>query len=717
MVLGNSNLCLNVQPRPSCREAKRLLELSKTKYLRRLEDLSRRQASLQKKLRSEHRSIEALNQIEEQVHARGWLTATGQQPAATSPRKLPPLVSNNLNSEVCLACGTQPYNSEEMSLVEQLHLTQKPQFIQQAIAKQYFDEGRVVNVDLSVPKNHCRDEQLQRNNCQEDFKVRRDGRSRKKKEVSVEKCEESCEGGKIARTRNDIEGMQSKRILENASRIASEETKSKEEANKKKNDHKHRTKKRSTERLYARKGGYREKAQESRAKDETHGDAGLESRATEMAEKSRAKADTHGVAGLGSRTTEMAEESRAEANMMSRATEMAEELVVEDNIHFDSVFMSCEFLRQRVVEIDSQFVLLCHCQSASTIDLSGSLNRLGNLQPGDFICTLDIPDLDKNSFCSFSLDSNPSAPFPRSLFGSLLAHIPFKRQYYLTSVYSEKASDPNVAQIIKTADLGDNVSTFAATAKFLGDYSLGIGEYHSAIRYYSSAIEFEPRGIAAAVCFANRASALCRLRDFGAAILDCEISAALEPLYAKAHSRLGFASYCAADYGRAVRALTRALSLDPTSIVSRKYLDLAQRRLIQSRLQVDCANASDAHIRSSAGSNPRPSNLVSIFLNRNSDHLLPPTEPICAQRLPDHTSLTQFQTDDEKPIVYDASSHATTPAQAARLEEPNGIDMRQVTNNTAFKFKKLKELHKCGVLSTVEYNEKFHRLQTCHTLH
>ena len=460
-----------------------------------------------------------------------------------------------------------------------------------------------------------------------------------------------------------------------------------------------------------------EMAEESLVEADTHGVAGLESRATEMAEESRAKADTHGVAGLGSRATEVAEESRAEANMMSRATEMAEELVVEDNIHFDSVFMSCEFLRQRVVEIDSQFVLLCHCQSASTIDLSGSLNRLGNLQPGDFICTLDIPDLDKNSFCSFSLDSNPSAPFPRSLFGSLLAHIPFKRQYYLTSVYSEKASDPNVAQIIKTADLGDNVSTFAATAKFLGDYSLGIGEYHSAIRYYSSAIEFEPRGIAAAVCFANRASALCRLRDFGAAILDCEISAALEPLYAKAHSRLGFASYCAADYGRAVRALTRALSLDPTSIVSRKYLDLAQRRLIQSRLQVDCANASDAHIRSSAGSNPRPSNLVSIFLNRNSDHLLPPTEPICAQRLPDHTSLTQFQTDDEKPIVYDASSHATTPAQAARLEEPNGIDMRQVTNNTAFKFKKLKELHKCGVLSTVEYNEKFHRLQTCHTLH
>ena len=458
-------------------------------------------------------------------------------------------------------------------------------------------------------------------------------------------------------------------------------------------------------------------AEESRAKADTHGDAGLGIRATEMLEESRVKADTHGDAGLGSRATEMAEESRAEANMMSRATEMAEELVVEDNIHFDSFFMSCEFPRQRVVEIDSQFVLLCHCQSASTIDLSGSLNRLGNFQPGEFVCTLDIPDLDENSFCSFSLDSNPSAPFPRSLFGSLLAHIPFKRQYYLTSVYSEKASDPNVAQIIKTADLVDNVSTFAATAKFLGDYSLGIGEYHSAIRYYSSAIEFEPRGIAAAVCFANRASALCRLRDFGAAILDCEISAALEPLYAKAHSRLGFASYCAADYSRAVRALTRALSLDPTSIVSRKYLDLAQRRLIQSRLQVDCANASDAHIRSSAGSNPRPSNLVSVFLNRNSDHLLPPTEPICAQRLPDHTSLTQFQTDDEKPIVYDASSHATTPAQAARLEEPNGIDMRQVTNNTAFKFKKLKELHKCGVLSTVEYNEKFHRLQTCHTHH
>ena len=43
-----------------------------------------------------------------------------------------------------------------------------------------------------------------------------------------------------------------------------------------------------------------------------------------MAEESRAEDDTHGDVGLGSGATEMAEESRAEVDMMSRATEMAE---------------------------------------------------------------------------------------------------------------------------------------------------------------------------------------------------------------------------------------------------------------------------------------------------------------------------------------------------------------------------------------------------------
>ena len=79
-------------PIPSSRGGSRQLESSKTKYLQKLEELSRRQASLQKKLKSEHQSFEVLNEIEEQVHARGWLAATGRQLlTATLRRKLPPL--------------------------------------------------------------------------------------------------------------------------------------------------------------------------------------------------------------------------------------------------------------------------------------------------------------------------------------------------------------------------------------------------------------------------------------------------------------------------------------------------------------------------------------------------------------------------------------------------------------------------------------------------
>ena len=89
-----ASLSLDVLPRPTSREAKRQLELSKKEYLRKLEELYQRQASLHKKLKCEHHSIEALKQIEQQVHARGWLAATGKQPTASTPRKLPPIKCN-----------------------------------------------------------------------------------------------------------------------------------------------------------------------------------------------------------------------------------------------------------------------------------------------------------------------------------------------------------------------------------------------------------------------------------------------------------------------------------------------------------------------------------------------------------------------------------------------------------------------------------------------
>lgn len=175
-------------------------------------------------------------------------------------------------------------------------------------------------------------------------------------------------------------------------------------------------------------------------------------------------------------------------------------------------------------------------------------------------------------------------------------------------------------------------------AKVLGDNSLREGDYSSAIRYYSFAINLDSTGRAAAVCFANRASALCHLRDFGAAILDCEVASALQPRYSKAHLRLGFASYCAADYGRAVKALTYALYLDPTSAITRKYLILAQERCVSS--QVKTGLLSFSYLRTELSTYTCESCCsesalkgAAFLLDGLEVHVLPPTEAVVEHRL------------------------------------------------------------------------------------
>ena len=254
----------------------------------------------------------------------------------------------------------------------------------------------------------------------------------------------------------------------------------------------------------------------------------------------------------------------------------------------------------------------------------------------------------------------------------------------------------------------------ATTAKHLGDESLRDGDYNGAIRHYSFVINSCPENGVAAVCHANRASALCRLRDFGGAISDCEMAAALEPCYAKAHTRLGFASYCAADYGRAVEALNRALSLDSSSIMSRKYLARAQDRLIRSLLfrELLPQNLSRQHESPKKDSFSKGDQLRTLV-----EHTLPPTERIALHQ--DCNSPTQGNITSR--LMHEIAASREFPnrsigeiwSSCSVLEQTGRVNPKlqlSISEETAFKISKLKELHERGVLSKKDYEKKIERV-------
>ena len=255
----------------------------------------------------------------------------------------------------------------------------------------------------------------------------------------------------------------------------------------------------------------------------------------------------------------------------------------------------------------------------------------------------------------------------------------------------------------------------ATTAKHLGDESLRDGDYNGAIRHYSFVINSCPENGVAAVCHANRASALCRLRDFGGAISDCEMAAALEPCYAKAHTRLGFASYCAADYGRAVEALNRALSLDSSSIMSRKYLARAQDRLIRSLLfrELLPPNPSRQHESPKKDSFSKGDQLRTLV-----EHTLPPTERIALHQ--DCNSPTQGNITSR--LMHEIAASREFPnrsigeiwSSCSVLEQTGRVNPKlqlSISEETAFKISKLKELHERGVLSKKDYEKKLRELR------
>ncbi|KAL7550220.1 hypothetical protein ACHAWF_013470 [Thalassiosira exigua] len=111
-----------------------------------------------------------------------------------------------------------------------------------------------------------------------------------------------------------------------------------------------------------------------------------------------------------------------------------------------------------------------------------------------------------------------------------------------------------------------------------GNAHMSSKEYEQALHQYDLAIQISPSGPNSHVYFSNRAAARCYLADYVAASDDCRRSAELNPLYEKAHARLGLSLFFRGDYDGAVVAYERSLELDPSNRASLSYLKKARAR-------------------------------------------------------------------------------------------------------------------------------------------
>jgi tetratricopeptide (TPR) repeat protein len=137
--------------------------------------------------------------------------------------------------------------------------------------------------------------------------------------------------------------------------------------------------------------------------------------------------------------------------------------------------------------------------------------------------------------------------------------------------YDETAATPS--EFIKTHH--------ADEYKDAGNAHMSNKEYEKALEQYTNAISVSPSGSNSHVYYSNRAAAYCYLGQYDAAADDCMMSIELNPMYEKAHSRLGLSRFFLEDYHGAIEAYEHALRLEPTNAASKSYLGKAKKRLAE----------------------------------------------------------------------------------------------------------------------------------------
>ncbi|CAM9142947.1 unnamed protein product [Ascophyllum nodosum] len=103
--------------------------------------------------------------------------------------------------------------------------------------------------------------------------------------------------------------------------------------------------------------------------------------------------------------------------------------------------------------------------------------------------------------------------------------------------------------------------------------------YEGAEECYTEALELSRDGPNSHVYLCNRAAALCYLGRLDDAVVDCQEAIDLNPSYAKAYTRLGYAYFQLEDYEASAKAYKKSLEIEPGNAANTKSLRKAMSKL------------------------------------------------------------------------------------------------------------------------------------------
>ena len=129
---------------------------------------------------------------------------------------------------------------------------------------------------------------------------------------------------------------------------------------------------------------------------------------------------------------------------------------------------------------------------------------------------------------------------------------------------------PGISSLLDLIPVAKNDTARGMELKLAGNKELSQGNYDKAIDLYTQAINADPTQ---ATFYCNRAAALTKKNQFKEAIPDCEKAIQLDPKYAGAYSRLGFAYWSLNNIPEARKAYQRGLQACPDNQTLRENLE------------------------------------------------------------------------------------------------------------------------------------------------
>ncbi|XP_041984318.1 stress-induced-phosphoprotein 1 [Aricia agestis] len=117
-----------------------------------------------------------------------------------------------------------------------------------------------------------------------------------------------------------------------------------------------------------------------------------------------------------------------------------------------------------------------------------------------------------------------------------------------------------------------------------GNAALSSGQYDEAVKFYTSAIELDPKNH---VLYSNRSAAHAKAENYSAALEDANITVSLNPTWSKGYSRKGSALAFLGKYDEAIAAYEKGLELEPNNQQLASGLAEVKKQEIEAKIRTE----------------------------------------------------------------------------------------------------------------------------------